>query len=869
MKRLALLLSLLFAVPTAALAAFAIFQTALPSNPNLRQENIFGLTGLAWQTPSGYYTPGTGNPAVSTADYYHLNGLSWPRPLDLTSAACGATGAALAAANGRYLWAMAPDHPGGNYIWNGGNEFRLGFSNDPGVLPATLRNFYVPANGITAAAPIATITASISNGSGGAGNILAVSAVTGLITNDNHAFVTGAGVTTANITSQSTGSQGLTGNYVIDGAAQNIASQTMTVNQTNFSMYQNPYAVCNPDDGSNFLYVFAEGSASAIQHEQALIKTNDLVTWTSPVPSHVTPTFGSWSSYQRPVRDGVNSWHSTGFQINYTSTGNTNSYSKWTSTDGNVWTQGASTINACSPTNPSNFNCPAASALQSNPEGAPDSITVAAQTWSITSIKSYVSGSRSGAEWVGRLPIDANYNVLTSPSPVNVSAAYAGTYPGPTYLQTVTGFVEDGIAHYWGSTGFFPSSTLYGLVDAATYANGGGLWQQGLDYYTEIIDSSAAATAAPIGVKATCASSVASLTWFNALPQQTYRLYRGTTAGTQATLVGDFTGTSATDSGMTLNAITYYKLVYLHSGVEQKNRVVSTWCSSDSAFVNAHYTRASAGGADMTTCNRTMINAFDAWLVSNSLSNNLLFATMPDFCVAKSGSVITKIFDMGTTRLPRGGDYTPLTASTTYNATGISGKPAWVNGTNVAAGYYGGGPSGLNNIRRKKQITVFAAYQKPGTALTYPFVLGGFGTGMALYHTSGSPGGISFELQDATHTVTSTATVSGLATDFHTAAGTFDGTTSVAYSDAVAGSGQTGLVIPSPNLNPPDVLTGQVGFATNIYALVSGSSQGLYNNSTGIYTLSSNAALYSGRAQMIFDKALSGSQITSLDALVR
>jgi hypothetical protein len=833
------------------------------SNPNLRQENIFGLTGSTWQNFAGSYTPGLGSPAVSTADWYHLNGLSWFRPTDLTSADCGATGAAIAAANGRYLFVTAPDHPGGNYIWNGGNEFRLGFSNDPGVPPSTLRNFYVPATTITAAAQVASFTGSIS------GTTLTTSSVVGIITNDNHATLNGVGVTGGTaIVSQLTGPQGGAGTYQVS-PSQTVGSVSMTATQTNYLLYQNPFFVCNPDDASFPFYLYAEGAASGIQHEEGLIKSADLVTWTSPVPSHVTPTFGSWSSYQRPVRDGVNSWHSVGFQFNYTLTGNVSTRAKWTSTDGKIWVPASSVVNSCIPSSSTTIDCPGATATYSDAEAAPDTITAAAQTWSITALKSFASGARSGQEWVGRAPIDANFNVLASPAVVKVSSAYAGSYPGQSYLQTTTGFVEDGIAHYWGLTGFFPSSALYGLTDAATYTNGGGLWQQGLDYYTEIIDSSAAATAAPIGVKATCASSVASLTWFNALPQQTYRLYRGTTAGTQATLVGDFTGTTATDSGMTLNAITYYKLVYLHSGVEQKNRVVSTWCSSDSAFVNAHYTRASAGGADMTTCNRTMINAFDAWLVSNSLSNNLLFAMMPDFCVAKSGSVITKIFDMGTTRLPRGGDYTPLTVDTTYNATGISGKPAWVNGTNVAAGYYGGGPSGLNNIRRKTQITVFAAYQKPGTALTYPFVLGGFGTGMALYHTSGSPGGISFELQDATHTVTATKTVSGLATDFHTAAGTFDGTTSIAYSDAVAGSGQTGLVIPSPNLNPPDVLTGQVGFATNIYALVSGSSQGLYNNSTGVYTLSSNAALYSGRAQMVFDKALSGAQITSLDALVR
>jgi hypothetical protein len=837
--------------------------TPTASNLNLLQENIFGLTGSAWQTPSGYYAPGVGSPAVSTADYYHLNGMSWARFYDLTATACGSAGASIAAANGRYLFVTAPDHPGGNYNFNGGYDFRIGFSNDPGVLPSTLRNIYSGA--VTAAAQIASFTGTIS------GTTLTVASISGYLTFDNHATLTGAGVTAnTSITAQLTGTEGGNGTYTVNNS-QSVGPVAMTAVQTNYSIYQNPFFVCNPDDASFPFYLYAEGSASGIQHEEGVIKSADLITWTSPQPTHITPTFGSWSSYQRPVRDGANSWHSTGFEVGYFLNGNVFARSKWISTDGLKWSPASTTINSCLPTSAQSpagsTSCAGTNVLAVGAEAAPDTVTIGATAWQIGKFDTFTGGVRVGSQWVGRAPIDANFNNLNSPAQVNVSAAYGGVYPGPGYLQAASAFIEDGIAHYWGLTGFFPSSSLFGLVDAATYANGGGLWQQGLDYYTEIIDSSAAATAAPIGVKATCASSVASLTWFNALPQQTYRLYRGTTAGTQATLVGDFTGTSATDSGMTLNAVTYYKLVYLQSGVEQKNRVVSTWCSSDSAFVNAHYTRASAGGADMTTCNRTMINAFDAWLVSNSLSNNLLFATMPDFCVAKSGSVITKIFDMGTTRLPRGGDYTPLTSGTTYSATGISSKPAWLNAANTDGGYYGGGPQGLNNIRRKTQITVFAAYQKPGTAQASAFVINQFGARMMLTHTAGTPGAVNFLLADATQQKTATATLSS-ATAFNSMAGTFDGTTAIAYGNAVAGSGQTGLVIPSPNLNPPDVLTGDVGFASLIPVLMSGTDSGLYNSSTASYG-GANQALYNGRAQMVFDKALSGAQITSLDALVR
>ena len=111
-------------------------------NPQLRLQNVFGLTGSAWQSTGNYYVPGTGNPAVSTADYYHQNGMAWMRPYDLTASPCGSAGATIAAGKGRYVWISSADHPGGNYDWSGGSGFRLGFSNDPGVLPASMQLFY-------------------------------------------------------------------------------------------------------------------------------------------------------------------------------------------------------------------------------------------------------------------------------------------------------------------------------------------------------------------------------------------------------------------------------------------------------------------------------------------------------------------------------------------------------------------------------------------------------------------------------------------------------------------------------------------------------------------------------------------------------
>lgn len=856
-----------------ATSSYAWFKRGDPAslNPNLRQENFFGLTGTDWLNFTGNYTPGLGNPAVATDDYYHQNGLSGFRPYDLTAAECGAAGVAIAAARGRYAWPLFPDHGSGNATtWNGSYDFRMGYSNDPGVPPARLLTVSNGENPVPSVV-ISTITASISDGFGNAGNILNVTSYTGLITNAGQGVLTGAGVTTANITSQSSGTQGQTGNYIINGAAQLVASQTMTVNQANYQLYYDAQLVCNPDDATYPFYVYAEGQASSVQHQMGVIKSADLLTWTAAIPTHNALNFGTWSSFQRIHRVGAGNWYSKGFQVSYPQNGNVFARSTWTSTDANVWVPGTTNLNNCIPASAqvgTTTACTGTNVRSFAPSQSPNTITASAASWIMGKIETYTGGVRTGDQWVGRAAVDANQSVIDSPSAVNISAPYAGVYPGPTYLQVVTGYEEDGIAHYYAAKGWPISNALWGVVSYATYANGGGLWQQGLDYYTEIIDSSAAATAAPVGVNVSCNASTAYLTWYNVLPQQTYRLYRGTTAGSQTTLVGDFSGTSATDTGMTLNSVTYYKLVYLHSGVEQKNRVVSTYCSTSATLINAHITRALADGADVTTCDRTFMDTFYTWLVSNNLENNLMFATMPEFCVAKSGSVISKVYDLGSTRLPRGGDYTPLTSNTTYDATAVNGKPAWVNGTNTSYGYYGGGRPYLNNIRRKTQITLFSLYEKPGTQSFQPFSIGEGTVRMQLGHTSGSPGGVSCLLSDATQQKTATATIAS-ATAVNSGACTFDGNDWLAYGNAAAGSPQTGLIIPSPNINPPDILTGQIGISTNVYVLTSGSDRGLYNRSTNAYTPNGNASLADVRAQIVFDKALSAGEITSLDALVR
>ncbi len=84
-----------------------------------------------------YYTPGNESPAVSTADYYHTHACEYLAPYDLD--AMGSPGAAVKAANGnnRYVWFISPEHPaGGAGIPRDATGFKMGFSNDPGILPA-------------------------------------------------------------------------------------------------------------------------------------------------------------------------------------------------------------------------------------------------------------------------------------------------------------------------------------------------------------------------------------------------------------------------------------------------------------------------------------------------------------------------------------------------------------------------------------------------------------------------------------------------------------------------------------------------------------------------------------------------------------
>lgn len=73
-----------------------------------------------------------------TTDESYTDGFYWCRPYDMAND-FGAEGAALAAANGRYVWLMSSDHYDLIVGWNWGGGIWVGWSDDPAVIPTKWR----------------------------------------------------------------------------------------------------------------------------------------------------------------------------------------------------------------------------------------------------------------------------------------------------------------------------------------------------------------------------------------------------------------------------------------------------------------------------------------------------------------------------------------------------------------------------------------------------------------------------------------------------------------------------------------------------------------------------------------------------------
>lgn len=592
-----------------------------------------------------------------------------------------------------------------------------------------------------------------------------------------------------------------------------------------FTTYEFPMLVYNPDDADGLpVYLFAECGPG---NRGALWRSNDFLNFTIKEISHYH-TSPNWSSFQRLFeRTGVNQFRSVGLGTP------TAQPTVWTTTDGiNYVNSGVPVVGLHS-----SVPDPAGSWYQFDGH-----FTVGGQRYGVGQER-----ATGNVQHVTIYSMDnTTFDKIESPPKVRLqssvgSGAYGPSgFPGPNFLQEATGYEEDGILIVTPKYGF--------VSDVNTTANGAGRGgapynnaDAGLDhqFFDRIIvrvNDAAARLAAPVQVTASCAASTATIAWRDALPQNTYRLYRGTSATTQATLVGDYTGvTSATDSPSTGRY--WYKLVTLDNGTERGSRIVSIYVSSSEARVNAHIDRVLEDGADPTTINRAFLDRAVAALDTIGLWNILELWTHPAFGVKKSGSVITKVYDLGTTRLPRSDDFKPTTSNTTYSATGVNGGPCWANSTTSAYGYWGHRMRG-NTIQQKRQITILAAYERTQTSSDLTFVGSGpiWGTAydgskiLCLKHTAGSPGSIEFSLSDETSVKTASVTASG--SGLQIAIGTYDGTSMYAYTGSTAGTAVTTLD-PNPDFGrtsgtPGSILSSLAG-GRNYTATSSGTSNDVFN----------------------------------------
>ncbi len=138
---------------------------------------------------------------------------------------------------------------------------------------------------------------------------------------------------------------------------------------------------------------------------------------------------------------------------------------------------------------------------------------------------------------------------------------------------------SQGVSASAGTSISINAGTNYNTESNAAQA---GFRQQFINYYTYSVNDAYVAAAAPFGVAASCSSNTVTISWLaQTAPTgapQTYKVYRGTTAGTQATVVGTTSSLSITDTP-TPGSIYYYRVVKVAGGVEQttKYRIVHTY----------------------------------------------------------------------------------------------------------------------------------------------------------------------------------------------------------------------------------------------------------------------------------------------------
>lgn len=591
-----------------------------------------------------------------------------------------------------------------------------------------------------------------------------------------------------------------------------------------YHQLETPWLVYNPDDEDNPFYIYVHGDTpgdGARGQDTILFKSADLIAMNYVGITHSTLGGNSGhAGYQTVWRNGTGDWESIGLPGGPTAP--MGQYAHFASTDGVTWTRTAI------------LETLAGDGYVYGPAGGKLPVI-------IEGVEYYVGG-RSNGRGIYLLQKGPNGVVPGSPSISVVDGSIDDEYPGPQYIQSASGFEEDGLYHLWVHRGYFK--------EKHTSEN---KFDDYHDYYTFVLDDEDAKGAAPVAVTAYSEGGAVVLEWADALPHDTYAIYRRT--GSTWRRLGGVQGTRYVDSRASVGEVTAYRVWSADRGIEKKFREVSIYCGEYSRKVNDHITRALKLGADPASIDVDWLAKVDRFLGEQNLWSSLLYWSDPAFGWIEEGGSLTSVLDFSAAVRKHIGPLLgyPLSPPDLVS-TGIAGYPAISHLTEVPRpGIFN--PGRGNQLRQLDEVTLAASFVPTGTSPQRMLAFGDAGGGLVLYYDP-STSQVRMTCEGTTATVAMAPS-----SQWNLAVGTVSPSASVrAYADATPGSSVTA--------GNTDILAGAFGPTFSHAALAVGANHVRLNPISGAYLVNGQSRIVWGSV-IAFSAALSQTQVTALHALMQ
>ena len=456
---------------------------------------------------------------------------------------------------------------------------------------------------------------------------------------------------------------------------------------------ETPWLVYNPEDPAAPFYLYWHGNTWADGtrgQESILFKSANLVDWTFVAITDATTANGGHRGYKTVYRRGPGDWISWGLQgLN---NGGTHGYT--TSADGVTWSD-PTVIDRT-------FDFQGTLHRYSPHSGI--EIEMGGQMYHPTIIEPEATRD---VQRLVLLPVDAERKATPTAGDdlITLYGPLDKAYPWPeSYIQSVHGYTEDGVAHLYVQRGYFEDQVSLRTPPEAVETE--------LDRFAYVFDPAAAAQAAPVAVRASCVSGVVTVRCDDVLPNATYRLERAASATGPWTLVAD-SGPAISDNAAVPGALNWYRMTTLEGGTPRGSRIVSCYAAASAdARVARHMTRLARRGFDLSTVDAGWIAAVLKLLDSHGLTAHLLRWTSPAFGVKFSGGTsVSEVGDLVSTLRTRWGTdarawegaATQGAYSTAGMAAGIPAIVGGANGVNYAPGF-----GRYNHIRQKAALTMGA-----------------------------------------------------------------------------------------------------------------------------------------------------------------